>query len=126
MERALRLHLEERQFEARLSTPKFGLQVHKGGVSADADGNLVTATMTDALGNIVFSDRPADHVDVGGYTISTLSAETAKPGNYSLTWTFVLDGEAQTYVTYIEVGYTTPAYDALSVGFQGIIESVWL
>lgn len=120
------IELEERQFVSRYSVPTFGLLVHKAGELADADGDEVTVTMHDALGEPVFSDRAALHTDTGSYEIILSSPDTANVGYFTLTWSFELDGVAQTYVTYVEVGWTTPEYDALSVGFKGIIESVWM
>jgi hypothetical protein len=119
------VELEERQFVSRYSIPTFVLSVHRLDELADADGNVVTVTMSDSLGNIVFLDAPALHTDTGIYEIVISSTYMAQVGNYTLTWDFDLDTVEQTYITPIEVGWTSPAYDALSVGFKGIIESVW-
>jgi hypothetical protein len=39
-------------------------------------------------------------------------------------WTYALAGVVQEYIAPIEVGLTSPAYEALGVGFRGIVESV--
>lgn len=120
------IELEEKQFVGRYSVPTFVLLVHKNGVLADADGNVVTVTVKDSLDNVVLSNQPVLHTDVGTYEYLLDSPHTATIGDYSITWTFHLDTVAQTSVTFFEVGWTSPEYDALSVAFRGVIESVWL
>jgi hypothetical protein len=106
--------------------PTFALLVHKLGELADADGNDVNVTVRDSLGATVTASRPALHTDVGTYEVILASTETATVGYFSLEWTFELEGVPQSYITWFEVGWTNQAYEALSVGFKGIIESVWV
>ena len=121
------IELEERVFVGRYSLPTFGLLVHgPDGEPADADSNDVTATITDLLGNVVAADIPALHTDTGTYEIILTSAQTANVGWFDITWSFDLAATPQTYKSFFEVGWTNQAYEGLSVGFKGIIESVWV
>lgn len=115
----------DRQYLGQFAIEDLGLEVHKNGALADADGNAVTATMTSLVGNtVVFTDRAATHVGTGLYEVTLSSVETQNVGMWKLTWSYELDGVPQTFVGLIEVGKSSPSYDRLSEGFKGVIESV--
>lgn len=116
----------DRVFVARYGQPTFTLVTYKNGVLADADGNLVTADLVNAAdGATISSGLAATRTDVGTYEITLASTQTDTVRNQDLVWSYSLDGTPQTYRSFMEVGTTSPAYDGLSVGFRGIIESVW-
>lgn len=115
----------DRQYVGQFSNAAFGLEVHKSGLLADADGNAVTATLTNLDGTVVvFTGRAATHAGAGLYEVLLSSVETQNPGLWKLTWTYALNGIPQTFVGLLEVGVSSPQYDSLSPGFKGVIESV--
>lgn len=118
--------LGERQYASRFSIEPVGLQVYKAGVVADADGNDVTVRMTSLDGATVVFDRAAERTGVGMYETLVSSAESSEPGFYMVTWTYALDAVPQTFQGILEVGESSPAYDALDVGMKGIVEAVWV
>lgn len=118
--------LGERQYASRYSIEPVGLQVYKAGVPADADGNAVTVRMASLDGLTVIFDRAATRTDVGSYETLVSSQESSIPGFYRVTWTYDLDGVPQTFEGILEVGESSPAYDALDVGMKGIVEAAWV
>lgn len=119
--------LLERTWISQYSTPVFGHTVYKAGVVADADANDVTVTMVDESDDsVIFSDRSATRVELGVYEVTLSSIETSSEGLYSLTWEWQTDTTPQTYVARIEVGASTPAYDALPAGMKTLIELTWI
>jgi hypothetical protein len=96
------------------------------GEPTDADGDvLVTMKVADSTTEI-FTDFVADHNDDGDYSITLTSADTAEPGDYDLTWSYELSGDPQTYVSYITVGQSAPAYDALPQAMKDLVETTWI
>ena len=116
--------INEQHYVSQFSTDTVGIQTYLTGALHDADGNTVTCVMRDASNNVIFT-RAATHVSLGTYTITFLSSDVAVPGSYTLTWTYTVNGTQDTFTTYINVGSTSPAYDALDPTFKTIIESVW-
>lgn len=117
-------NLGVRTYASRYSQPTIGFVVHRAGVPADADSD-VTVTMESLAGNEVFT-RTAEHEAIGVYEVTMTSYEVQTVGLFKLTWTYEIDGTEQHFVNLIEVGETSPAYDALDDDFKGMIESVWL
>lgn len=120
------IDLAEREYASRYSIPTFVLLVHKLGVLADADAAVTVTMVNEEDDSVIFTARAATKTATGTYEVALTSAETGAVGFFKLTWSFVLDSVAQTFVSYIEVGFTTQDYDALSTGFKGIVESVWI
>jgi hypothetical protein len=118
--------LGDRQFISQYSIEPVGLVIHKGGVPADADANTVMVKMDSLDGQTILFDRQADHTATGSYETLLSSEETSQPGIWRVTFTYALDGAPQTFVGLLEVGTSSPAYDALDVGFKAIIESAWI
>lgn len=117
----------ERQYLSRYSIEALGLVVHKRGEIADADADSVTVTMTvPGEGGATIFTRQATHTATGSYEVLLSSAETAAPGLFEVRWDYAVDGIPQVFAGLLEVGESSPAYDALDVGFKGIIESVWM
>lgn len=119
----LEANLQEYVFISRYSTETFGLQIHKAGVLADADG-AVNAEFFDGEERSVFS-RAATRTDLGEYTITFASNETTDPGYYRIDWTFELDTVPQTVQSFIEIGPSYPAYDSLPPLAKDVVEGVW-
>lgn len=118
--------LGERTYASQYGQPTVGFIVHQGGVPADADGNNVTARMETLDGVTVIFDRAVDHPATGTYETTLLSSETAAPGLYKVTWSYALDGTPQEFVTLLEVGESSPAYDRLDDGMKAVVESAWM
>lgn len=118
--------LGERQYVSRYSNEQIGLEVRKSGARADADGNAVTVRMEALDGSSSVFERAAERVDLGLYETNISSVESAAPGFYRMVWTYSLDGIPQTFEGIVEVGESSPAYDALDTGMKGVVEAVWL
>lgn len=123
--------LGDRQYVSQYAIETVGFVVHRGGLPADADGNLMTATLSSLdyvasppAGTLLFS-RDATHIATGTYEVMLASTETAYPGLWQMTWSYALDGVPQTFVGIIEVGLSSPAYDALSDSYKVLVERVW-
>jgi hypothetical protein len=82
----------------------------------------MTLTMTDESTNGVVFTRAATRVSLGTYQTVTSSTETAIPGNFTLTWTYALAGNPQTYSTYVVIGPAVPDYDVLNADMKAIVE----
>jgi hypothetical protein len=114
----------ERQYVSQYSGPVLGLLIHVAGVLTDPDGSVVTVTVEDINGRVLFS-MTATRESAGGYLVTLSSAETAVVGQYSLVWAYSVGSVPQTYTTYLEIGPAAPAYDVLDSDMQAIVESVF-
>lgn len=116
----------ERQYVSQYATDIVGVAIHIGGVAADPDGSAVTATLVnEATGMTVFT-RAATRMGTGLYQVQFATAESAQPGSFTLTWTYLIAGGAQSYPTYLLIGNADPAYDALAPEMKAVIDAVWL
>lgn len=118
--------LGERAYVSQYGTDPVGIRVHKAGVLADADGNNVTVKMTSLDGGTTVFNRAATRTALGEYETILLSSETASPGLYLLRWDYALDGTPAHFQGVLEVGESSPDYDALDIGMRGIVESAWV
>ena len=118
--------LGDRQYISQFGTDPVGIVVHKGGILADADANAVQVKMTTIDGLTTIFNRSAAHTETGVYETIPLSSETARPGLYLMRWDYSIDGVPQFFQGVLEVGESSPAYDALDIGMRGIVESSWL
>lgn len=119
------LDLVDRTYVSRFGAATFGIEVHRGAALAAADNNEVTATLSTPAGTPVFT-RTATSTALGLYSVALSSVDTVTPGNYSLTFSYSIDTEPSVYAFDIEVGNTSPAYDALSDGWKDVVENVWV
>lgn len=125
--------LAQREWLSRYTAGSLALVVHKAGVRDQADGDVVTATMTSVPEDIdppqvpveVFADRAATYQGDGVYTVDLQSTDTATPGLYAIEWSYALDTVPQVYGGYIEVGEAAPEYDALPPEYKVVVENVW-
>lgn len=96
-----------------------------------ADG-AVTLTWTpdfpDGPEPVVFTAEPifTPGTTPPDYEVILPSAQTALPGPFLATWSYVLDTVERSDVQGVLVGEAAPAYDALSPDMKAIVESVWL
>lgn len=121
----------DREYVSRYATGRsFGIQVRKDGAPADADGNLVTvALVAEQTNTQVFLRDVAGggiiHPEEGAYVVTLTSEDTNAVGAFRLDWSYSIDGTPETYAIYLAIGASSPVYDSLDPGFQGIIESVY-
>lgn len=118
--------LGDRSYVSQYAIEPVGLVVHKASVVSDADANEVTIAMTSLDDAVTLFERSADHTEPGTYETLLSSVETSQTGIWKLTWTYAIDGTPQTFVSLVEVGEASPAYDRLDVGFRAIVESAWI
>ena len=124
--------LLDRQYVSRYANDVLSLDVRVGGQPADVDGNAVTVTFiregdgTVSNPDVTVFERAADRFTTGLYETVLSSAETDTPGYYRVEWAYAINGDAQTYVTYVEIGYASPPYDSLDAGMKQIVDSVWI
>jgi hypothetical protein len=118
--------LGDRQYASQYSTDAVvGFVVHKLGVPANADSS-VTVSMQSLDGSTTVFSKTADNPAAGIYQTTLSSLETATPGIYRVTFNYTINGIAQVYVGLLEVGVSSPAYDALNLDMKGVVEGVWI
>ena len=120
--------IRERKYFSQFSREALGLGVYGTNAEpADPDSNAVTVSLLrEDINDYVFLDEPATRVGVGLYEFPLLSEYTSIPGNYTTVWKFLFGGIAQEVHTYIVVGNSSPAYDALDPGFKDMVDGVWI
>ena len=123
------LDWRERQYISQYSMPPLQLQIHVAGQPADPDGATVAAelylqnpdgTLTDVSG------YAATRLSPGLYQVTPSSADTARPSDAELVWSYVIAAAPQTYASYLVIGPASPAYDNLPADMQEMIEFVWI
>jgi hypothetical protein len=115
----------DREYVSRYGGHTTGLVIHQNGTPTDADGAVTVDMKTPDGTTTVFAGRAATRTDVGTYEVSLGTADTDVPGEYDLTWHFTLATVPSTVLTYVLVGESAPAYDALSPEMKGVAEAVW-
>ena len=119
--------LVDRKYISRYSIEPFTFELKIGGVPADADFGQVIVSFDgaqDPPGNIF--QRLAARLDVGVYQVTLSSVDTSLPGLYQMAWLYEINSTPQIFVGHVEVGESSPAYDALDTGFKAIIESAYI
>lgn len=116
----------DRRFLSRYSSATFAINVYRGGALADADA-AVTGTLLREGDTTPAWTRDATTPATGVYEVALSSADTVTPGEYTLTFNYTVDGQPQVYGYDIEIGQSSPAYDALGGGsdWAGVVEGVW-
>jgi hypothetical protein len=118
-------NLQEYKYVSLYSTDTLQFAVHIAGVLADADVSpAMTVTFLDSDDAEIFI-RAATHVSTGVYSVTFASSETNTPGYYKLIWSFSIGAVAQTFTSFLEIGQSSPAYDALPSSCKDVVESVW-
>lgn len=118
--------IHERRFLSLYTIETLGVVVHVNGVPTDADADVtVTLVRTDVDPQVTVFSRTSDHGATGVYEVTLASSETDTPGTYEVRWAFLIGGNAQSIVGYVEIGEAAPAYDALDADHKLIVERVW-
>lgn len=115
----------DRKYVARYSQPVFGITVYQGATLADADADPTVSFVLDGATTNTWT-RTADHDSTGSYSVTLSSADTSTPEVGTLVWNYAIGGVAQVYGIDIEIGPSSPDYDALPPAWRAIIESVWI
>jgi hypothetical protein len=116
----------DRAYLSQFGTDTLGLVVSVAGVATDPDGSLVTVTVQNETTQEVIFSQPAVRTAAGTYTITLTSDNTKTVGNYTASWTYTLGGTPVVYTTYLLIGGSTPAYDALLPEMKAIVEQTWM
>lgn len=117
--------LRERQYISQYGNDVLGLSLAVVGTPTNADGDVLLTMVTEDTSTNVFA-RTATNVGIGLYEVSLTPADTATPGDYTLVWTYTLNGTSDEYRSYIEVGQSNPAYDNLSLDMKDVVDRVWV
>lgn len=118
----------ERRYISAYATDVLGLMLYSAGVPSDADAGVMLAFIRTSGSDApvtVFSEQ-ATKTATGTYEVTLTSDQTSTPGLYTLSWSYALNGAAQTYQTYAEIGQPTPDYDQLAPAMKQICDSVWI
>jgi hypothetical protein len=115
----------DRQYVSQFAMDYLVLGLHVAGELTDADDPPNVQIIAEETGDVI-ADRVSTREDVGLYNIQMSSGESSTPGYYIVRWDYALNGNAEAYETYIEVGRSAPNYDSLSPAFKAIVDSVWL
>lgn len=114
----------ERKYVSRYSQPGFGLRVHQAGTLTDADSEPVVSFFPEGATAAEFT-LTSTRQELGVYAVVLSSAQTSVPRMGTLMWDYTIGGEPQVYGIDIEIGPSSPSYDALAPDWQGIVENVW-
>jgi hypothetical protein len=118
--------LVDRHYLSRFASETVGFVLHRQGVEADADGNVVTTQLVDEADSSVVFTRPADRLALGQYGVLLTGEDTQNEGLFTLSFAYTVDAVPDRYADYLEVGPPAPAYDALSVGYRAAVAAVWV
>jgi hypothetical protein len=115
----------DRQYVSQYANDVLMLAIFVQGSPADPDGNTVTVTMTDETINVQVFTEAATRTDAGQFQVQLTSAQSQKPGDYTLTWEYVIDGTSEFTQTYIQIGQANPNYDNLVPAMKTVVENVY-
>lgn len=121
------LDMIDRVYVSRWSAPLFAVVLYRFGQPTDAEGDVTVSMVDDAAEGtvLVFEDRVATPDGSGAYSIPLTSADTDRPGVFTLVWEWEWEGQEFSRESYIEVGQHAPIYDTLDDDMKDIVESVW-
>lgn len=117
-------HDPERRYISRASITTVGLEINVAGAPADVDGDMTVAMVSDADDTTVFQ-RTATRAELGVYEVTVSTIESGTEGNYTLMWSFELNGIMQADQTSLEIGPRSPDYDRLDDEMKMVVESVY-
>lgn len=93
--------------------------------ATNADAPPVVEFRDYATNTLIFT-RMTTQIDIGRYSVTLSSTETANPGLYYLHWVYTLASIPQEYRTDIEVPQSASTiYDTLSDGYRASVDGVW-
>ena len=120
----------ERQYVSQFSQPPLSLSIYIGGVLANPDGGSASAQLLmqnpDGTTTLV-NTYGAAQVQPGVFEVTPSSADTQNPGQAELVWSYSINSQPQSYVSYLVIGPANPAYDALPLDMQDFLEAqVWV
>lgn len=115
----------DRGYVSQYSQEDIGIVITVASVPTDPDATVTVEILNEDSQSILLI-RDATRTDVGVFQITLSPAETASLGNYRATWSYLIQGEQKTFVSYFSIGGAEPAYDQLSPGFKTVVDDVWI
>jgi len=120
----------ERQYISQYSMPPLTFQIYIAGQLADPDSNNVTGVLylqnPDGTSTQV-NTYTADWEDTGVYSITPSSSDTQNPSPAELTWAYNINGQPQSYASYLLIGPANPYYDQLPQDMKDFLEQqIWV
>jgi hypothetical protein len=116
----------DRQYISQYGTDTIGLIIVVAGTKADADAQQVDISILNETTQAIVFSGVAERIDVGTYAVTLDANSTAVVGDYTVVWSYVLDGDPIVYTTYLSIGGATPAYDNLPENMKNIVEQTWM
>lgn len=120
---------KDRTYVSQFSRPPLTLAIHVGGALADPDGSVVSGQLflQNAGGTVApVNSYVAARQQPGLYVITPSSADTSVPSEAEVVWAYSVSAVPQQYASYLTIGPAHPAYDALPLDMQDLLESVWI
>jgi hypothetical protein len=116
----------DRQYISQNGTDSLGLIITVAGTPTDPDNTTVNVTVQSETTQTIIYSGVADKIAIGTYTITLGPNETSISGDYTVLWSYVLNGDPIVYPTYLIIGGSTPAYDALPDNMKVVVEQTWV
>lgn len=110
-------------YVSRFAQPQLVVTCYEGATVVDPDGDVAT-TMLKSDNTVVFQ-RNATREDTGIFYVQLSSVETSVPGTYEIQFRYETSAIPQIYISAIEVGSSSPTYDALAPQFKHLVEDAW-
>lgn len=119
------MFVAERQYVSQFAQDLLAFTVRAAGVVTDPDDNTVHVVMINEDTQTTVFERDATRFDVGDYETHLTSMESADPGNFRVRWTYLVDGLPGVYEGALEIGRSSPTYDALAPEMKEVVDQVW-
>jgi hypothetical protein len=116
----------EAQYVSQFATDLLWLTINVAGTPTDPDDQNVQVAFIDEDFHTTVFERVAERAGVGEYRTQLTAQESARAGNYRVSWTYGFDDVAQLYDTFVTIGPASPAYDNLAPGMKEIVDQVWV
>jgi hypothetical protein len=119
----------ERQYVSQYSMPPLQLQIYVGGSPGDPDGQTAAAQLLLQNGDgtvAPVNSYTADRIGAGLYQVTPSSADTSRPSEAELIWSYSISSNPQQYAAFLTIGPANPAYDNLPPQMQDLVEQVWI
>lgn len=110
-------------YVSRFSQPQLVVSCYSGATLVDPDGT-VAATMLRSDNSVIFQ-RNATREELGIFYVQLSSVETSVPGNYEVQFRYETSAVPQIFVSALEIGPSSPTYDALAPQFKQLVEDAW-
>lgn len=112
---------------SQYSSDQIGIAIVEINTPTDADGDVVTATITRQIDNVeVVTAALATHDDLGFYSYTLeLGSVTAQKGVYTVVWDWEISGSARTFSYSFRVVDPQRYFDSLSAAEKELVDCVY-